>query len=218
MWRSSPPIVAVEEQQEALQDWYGSSDQDGSFPHLSGSGDVEAPMACLRMLARFYDLPFRRDVLKRILEDQLRRDTKSKAFRAAIRCHQRCDGFAGRSHSAHPRADAAVQFPALAVGSSGPVVLWDCRHNGQLLVGDPASGQEHKPLADVLNADEEGRYEILLIERSSKTPTKRFGLSWFASTERTQRCVDSGAGGQLLRAALWPAQSIVDSADHRCGD
>ena len=34
----STSIVAVEEQQEALQDWYGSSDQDGSFPHLSGSG------------------------------------------------------------------------------------------------------------------------------------------------------------------------------------
>ena len=50
--------VAVEEQQEALQDWYGSSDQDGSFPHLGGGGDVEAPMACLQMLARFYDLPF----------------------------------------------------------------------------------------------------------------------------------------------------------------
>ena len=31
----------------------------------------------------------------------------------------------------------------------------------------------------MLNADEEGRYEILLIERSSRTPTKRFGLSWF---------------------------------------
>ena len=55
----------------------------------------------------------------------------------------------------------------------------NCRHDGQLLVGDPASGQENKPLADVLNADEEGRYEILLIERSSRTPTKRFGLSWF---------------------------------------
>ena len=31
----------------------------------------------------------------------------------------------------------------------------------------------------MLNADEEGRHEILLIERSSRTPTKRFGLSWF---------------------------------------
>ena len=176
----STSIVAVEEQQEALQDWYGSSDQDGSFPHLSGSGDVEAPMACLRMLARFYDLPFRRDVLKRILEDQLRRDTEEQGISllqfAAI---SDVMGLRAAPIQLTPEQMPRVQFPALAVGSTGPVVLWDCRHNGQLLVGDPASGQEHKPLADVLNADEEGRYEILLIERSSKTPTKRFGLSWF---------------------------------------
>ena len=176
----STSLVAVEEQQEALQDWYGSSDQDGSFPHLSGSGDVEAPMACLRMLARFYDLPFRRDVLKRILEDQLRRDSENQGISllqfAAI---SDVMGLRAAPIQLTPEQMPRVQFPALAVGSTGPVVLWDCRHNGQLLVGDPASGQEHKPLADVLNADDEGRYEILLIERSSKTPTKRFGLSWF---------------------------------------
>ena len=70
---SSTAIVAVEKQQEALEDWYGRLGDDGSFPHLEGNGPVDAPIAVLRMLARYFDLPFRKDVIQRIIEDQLRR-------------------------------------------------------------------------------------------------------------------------------------------------
>ena len=64
-------------------------------------------MACLRMLARFYDLPFRRDVLKRILEDQLRRDSENQGI-SLLQFAAISDVMGlGRSYSAHPRADAA---------------------------------------------------------------------------------------------------------------
>ena len=68
---SSTAIVAVEKQQEALEDWYGKLGDDGSFPQLDGSGPVGIPMAVLRMLARYFDIPFRKDVIQRIIEDQL---------------------------------------------------------------------------------------------------------------------------------------------------
>ena len=70
---SSSAIVAVEKQQEALEDWYGRLGNDGSFPHLEGKGPIDAPLSVLRMLARYFDLPFRKDVLERILQDQLER-------------------------------------------------------------------------------------------------------------------------------------------------
>ena len=176
----STSIVAVEEQQEALQDWYGSSDQDGSFPHLSGGGDLEAPMACLRMLARYYDLPFRRDVLKRILEDQLRRDSENEGITllqfAAI---SDVMGLRAAPIQLTQEQVSRLQYPALAMGRFGPVILWSYRPKGQLLIGDPASGQQQKAVDDVLTPDENGQYEALVVERSSRTPTKRFGLSWF---------------------------------------
>ena len=43
------------------------------FHSTNGKGPIEEPLACLRMLARHFDLPFRRDVLSRILNDQLER-------------------------------------------------------------------------------------------------------------------------------------------------
>ena len=59
---SSSAIVVVERQQEALEDWYGRLGDDGTYPHLSGEGQLEGSMAVLRMLARYFDLPFRKDV------------------------------------------------------------------------------------------------------------------------------------------------------------
>ena len=56
-------------QRNALEDWYGKLRDDGSFPHQKGEGALEEDLACLRMLARFFDLPFRRDVLRRILQN-----------------------------------------------------------------------------------------------------------------------------------------------------
>ena len=41
-----------------LEDWYGRLGNDGSFPHLEGKGPIDAPLSVLRMLARYFDLPF----------------------------------------------------------------------------------------------------------------------------------------------------------------
>ena len=67
-------IVAFQQQTDALEDWYGRLNDDGSFPQMRGEGPIDEPLACLRMLARHFDLPFRRDVLRRILAYQLQRD------------------------------------------------------------------------------------------------------------------------------------------------
>ncbi|NDG24384.1 MAG: type I secretion system permease/ATPase, partial [Synechococcaceae bacterium WBB_10_009] len=139
---SSTAIVAVEQQHQALEDWYGRLGDDGSFPHLSGAGPVETPMACLRMLARQFDLPFRRDVLKRILEDQLARDSEGKGI-GLLQLAAISDllGLRASPMSVNEAQIVRLPMPALALGRDGPVVLWSVDASGQLLVGDPVSGQ-----------------------------------------------------------------------------
>ena len=177
---SSTAIVAVEQQHQALEDWYGRLGDDGSFPHLSGAGPIETPMACLRMLARQFDLPFRRDVLKRILEDQLARDAEGKGIGllqlAAI------SDLLGLRASPMRVSEAQIvrlPMPALALGRDGPVVLWSVDATGQLLVGDPVAGQGLITARALPGWDEEGELEVLCVERSARTPKKRFGLAWF---------------------------------------
>jgi len=177
---SSSAIVAVERQQEALEDWYGRLGDDGSFPHLAGDGPVETPMAALRMLARFFDLPFRKDVLTRILEDQIKRDESGSGI-GLIQLAAIAD-LMGLRASQLSVSDAQVprlQFPVLAMGAKGPVVIWSADQVGQVLVSDPTAGQGPVAINALEGRDEEGNLPVLCIERSGRTPQKRFGLAWF---------------------------------------
>ena len=177
---SSSAIVAVERQQEALEDWYGRLGDDGSFPHLSGEGPVESAMAVLRMLSRYFDLPFRKDVLTRILQDQIQRDESGNGigllqFAAIVDVM----GLRASQLEVNDAQIARLLMPAVTITNTGPVVLWDSDQVGQVLVSDPASGQGLVPIKSLDLRNEEGALPVLCIERAQLTPKKRFGLSWF---------------------------------------
>ena len=96
----------------------------------------------LRMLARHFDLPFRKDVLRRILEDQLSRDETGEGI-GLIQLAAIAD-LMGLRASQLEVSDAEVgrlQLPAIALSDSGPLVIWACDQVGQVLVSDPQVGQ-----------------------------------------------------------------------------
>jgi len=177
---SSAAIVAVERQHEALEDWYGRLGDDGTYPHLTGEGPVEGPMAALRMLARYFDLPFRKDVLTRILEDQIQRDTTGAGI-GLLQLAAISDlmGLRASQLSVNDAQIPRLQLPALVMGANGPVVIWASDMAGQVLISDPSSGQGPVAISALEGRDEEGKLPVLCIERSQKTPKKRFGLAWF---------------------------------------
>ncbi|MEN9766106.1 MAG: hypothetical protein RLZZ32_66 [Cyanobacteriota bacterium] len=178
-WVESPgAIVAVERQTDALEDWYGRLSDDGSFPQVRGEGPIDEPMACLRMLARHFDLPFRKDVLRRILVDQQQRQGD-----AGIGLQQLaavCDLMGLRaslldvSVAQLPR----LPLPVLVLQEGHPQLIWEVGA-GDALVGDPQGKQERRPLDALVGFNEEGKLTMLAVERSATTPTARFGLSWF---------------------------------------
>ena len=52
------------DKKEALADMFGDINNQNRFPHFNGEGVSGNTIACLRMLSRFFDLPFRKDILK----------------------------------------------------------------------------------------------------------------------------------------------------------
>jgi len=177
---SSSAIVAVERQQEALEDWYGRLGDDGSYPHLSGEGPVEASMAVLRMLARYFDLPFRKDVLRRILEDQLNRDESGQGI-GLLQLAAIADlmGLRASQLEVNDAQVGRLQLPAVVLGTQGPMVVWASDQVGQVLVSDPQGGQGPMAITALGQRNDEGALPVLCIERAQLTPKKRFGLSWF---------------------------------------
>ena len=187
---SSTAIVAIEQQQQALEDWYGRLGDDGTFPHLSGEGLVEVPLACLRMLARQFDLPFRRDVLRRILEDQLARNTEGQGI-GLLQLAAITDlmGLRASPMQVNDTQLRRLPVPALALGQAGPVVIWAIDQSGQLLLGDPVAGQGLVAARALQGWSDDGLLDVLCVERSARTPKKRFGLAWFLPALQQHKAV-----------------------------
>ena len=174
-------------QREALEDWYGRLHNDGSYPQHNGKGPVEEPLACLRMLARHFDLPFRRDVLSRILNDQLKRSGQGVLPLQAIAAV--CDLLGLRTTGLQPNsADLLTRlpFPALTLINGHPLVLWQARQQ-QLLIGDPIGGQRWIDATELLEQTAGEQLAVLCLERSATTPKARFGFSWFVPAIQKHR-------------------------------
>ena len=186
-WIESPGAI-VPAQSDALEDWYGRLARDGSFPHVRGKGLIDEPISCLRMLARYFDLPFRKDVLRRILQEQLSRageDGLGLLQLAAV-----CD-LMGLRASILDVSDyqlSRLELPVLILQDGHPQVLWEIGA-AQFLVGDPRSEQERRDLDSLVGFNEEGTLQVLTIQRSATTPTNRFGLGWFVPALMQHRTI-----------------------------
>ena len=166
-------------QKEALEDWYGRLRDDGTYPHLKGKGALEEPFSCLRMLARHFDLPFRKDVIQRILNNQLQTGNESiikLQTLAAI-----LDILGLRASGLQPNSEELLSrapFPAILMLKNTPIIIWESSKD-KVLISDPREEQkwvETKFLFEVSKAEE---LSLLCIEKNANTPKARFGLSWF---------------------------------------
>jgi ATP-binding cassette subfamily B protein len=148
---------------------------------------MDEPFACLRMLARSFDLPFRRDIIRRILEDQLQR-AEGKGI-SLLQLAAVADLLGLRASLLEVAAIDVTRLPlpAVALENGHPLVIWQVDNSG-LLIGDPRAGQRRLPKEQLTGLlDENGRMAVLTLERASSTPKARFGLSWFLPAIRQHR-------------------------------
>ena len=175
-WIESPASI-VPVQADALEDWYGRLHDDGSYPHYKGDGPVDETLACLRMLARHFDLPFRKDVLGRIVNDQAQHSADQGL--GLLQFAAVCDLMGLRASSLVVTKEQLkrLPLPAVIIDHGHPQLLWKL-NNDQLLVGDPRAEQHYRPV-DSFEFGNNETLSALAIERSATSPTSRFGLSWF---------------------------------------
>jgi ATP-binding cassette subfamily B protein len=187
-WIESPSALVPISQREALEDWYGRQWADGTFPHHRGSGELDEVLACLRMLARQFDLPFRRDVLRRVLADQLQRQAGEGL--GPMQLAALCDLMGLRASLLELRPDQLPRLspPALVWLEGHPRVLWQLGGRDGLL-SDPRGAQRRLSHQDLGSWSPEGTLTVLAVERNAATPTSRFGLAWFWPALRQHKVI-----------------------------
>ena len=155
------------------------------YPHVKGKGTIDSTLACFQMLAQRFNIPFRRDVVRRILTNQLSRTEKfSLPLCGAV---AELMGLKTQLVKAPAAALGRIQTPALISWQEGFAVLYEATERERVL-GVPETGIIRRSILDFQDSwGEEG--EILLLEPTKDTPQKRFGLQWFLPSLKRYRVV-----------------------------
>ncbi|MEQ8540174.1 MAG: peptidase domain-containing ABC transporter [Coleofasciculus sp. D1-CHI-01] len=168
---------------EATEDVDQTSDQRRKYPHVRGKGLLDGTLACFQMLSKHLEMPFRRDVIRRVLNEQMQRT----GGLSLPLCGAVADliGLHAQLVNVPPQSISRLQTPALVPWYEGFAVLYEAKPR-ELLLGVPELGIVRRKPADLLDSlprSEDGQspeaIPVLLVQRTKHTPKQRFGLQWF---------------------------------------
>ena len=147
-----------------------------SFPIIRGRGDLTEALAVTHMVALHEGVPFRKDIISKVLDDQLRRDKGiSLEMLGSL-----CEMLGLRSHLAEINAEhiTAIELPAVLILDKIPVILYGFRRGKYAVLGHPHSGFQKMDLEE-LKRHLGDRFRFLLSRKIGSTPTSSFGWNWF---------------------------------------
>ncbi|MEB3168358.1 MAG: peptidase domain-containing ABC transporter [Synechococcaceae cyanobacterium] len=155
------------------------------FPWYRGVGPLESPIAAFRMLSEHLNLPFRRELLRRVYQEQVKRHGEtSLALAGAV-----AESIGLQTQLLEIRAEAIQRLdpPLMLRWGNGLALIYRARAQ-RLVLGIPAVGNQELSLDEFREQwGEEG--EILTLRINELTPQRRFGFSWFLPALRQHRVV-----------------------------
>lgn len=170
---------------EPTEDADQTSQKHRKYPHVRGKGLLDSTVACFQMLSKHLEMPFRRDVIRRVLNDQMQRT----GGLSLPLCGAVADliGLHAQLVNVPPQSLNRLQTPALVPWYEGFAVLYEAKPR-ELVLGVPELGIVRRKPADLFDSlpkpeTEDGEspaaIPVLLVQRTKHTQQQRFGLQWF---------------------------------------
>ncbi len=155
------------------------------FPFVRGKGELEATIACLKMLCQHFNMPFRQDVVRRVLVNQMERSGGiSLELCGAV---AEMMGLNAQLVGVPASAIGRLQAPAMVQWQDSFALLYSISER-ELVIAVPEMGIIRRKPADFIETWGE-RGEVLLLKQTQQTPQARFGLSWFIPEVQKHRRV-----------------------------
>ena len=158
-----------------------------NYPYIKGKDPLEAGIAIFQMLSKYYGMPFRKEVINRIIEDQLNRhDYLSLPFCGAV---IELMGLTGQLVNVPTTAFNRLNAPALVMWEDSLAIVYEISEKN-LVIAQPERGRLIKKIkpAEFLETwgeEIEGRPngpkvgQVLLLQATKETPQERFSWTWF---------------------------------------
>ena len=150
-------------------------EDDQSYPHTSGYGELKETLAVCQTLALTQSVPFRPDSLTKILEDQFRRGKSVTLQLIASMCE--ILGLSSQIGTTNKNYLRGVEDPAIFIYNDVPIVFFGVKNN-RVVISHPNKGIENIPIHEFCN-DLPDEINFVISRRIASTPTSRFGWSWF---------------------------------------
>ncbi|MDZ7959802.1 MAG: peptidase domain-containing ABC transporter [Aulosira sp. DedQUE10] len=157
-------------------------DKHQKYPFFRGSGELNSAFACFQMLSKHLQIPFRREVVRRILTEQMKRQGNI-SFQLCAYLSELI-GLKVNLVDIPATSITRIPTPALIRYGENYAVLYAADANSAV-VGVPNQGIVRcKPaeLVAKLEVDESNmppQVRVLLVSITKETPQERFGLRWF---------------------------------------
>ncbi|MEM8777294.1 MAG: peptidase domain-containing ABC transporter, partial [Cyanobacteria bacterium P01_G01_bin.49] len=156
-----------------------------SYPFIKGKTPLGVGSACFQMLSQYFGMPYRRDVIRRILSEQLQRTGNlSLPLCGAI---TELMGLNAQLIKIPASSFTQLKVPALVIWQDSLAILYEVSDK-ELVLAVPEIGIVRRRPRDFLDTWGESG-EVLLLQPTKETPQERFGLRWFIPALKKYRRV-----------------------------
>ncbi len=163
-----------------------------NYPFVRGRTPAEAGLACFQMVSQYFGMPFRRDVIQRIVREQLQRtENLSLPLCGAI---TELMGLNSQLVSLPAHSITQLEPPFLIRWQNSLAVVYEASDRN-MVIAVPEMGmirRKPKEFLQTWGESEDGQIpkgEVLLLQPTKETPQQRFGLSWFLPALKKYRRV-----------------------------
>ncbi|MGL6338284.1 MAG: peptidase domain-containing ABC transporter, partial [Waterburya sp.] len=146
-----------------------------NYPFVAGKTTLEVGVACFQMLSKYFGMPFRKEVIKRVLTEQLERTPNlSLPLCGAV---SELMGLNPQLINIPAQAITRLEGPCLVLWQESLAIIYELTET-ELVIAVPELGVRRYKPEDFISTWGEGG-EVLLLKKTKETPQERFGLNWF---------------------------------------
>lgn len=145
------------------------------FPFVRGRGPIEAPLACFQMLSKHTGATFRKDIIRKVLDNQL----KSRGQITLHTCGAVAEmmGLRAQLVQVPTAAIGRLKAPAMIAWGESFAILYSIAEK-ELVMAIPEQGIRRKSPAEFIEASEENT-QVLLLQVPAGEQKEKFSLRWF---------------------------------------
>ncbi len=147
-----------------------------NYPFFGGRSETEIGIACFRMLSKYYNIPYRGDILTRIITEQVEKNGRlSLEICGAI---TELLGLNAQLIEIPAGAFGRLEAPLLTKLEDSLAVIYSA-DDKNIVVADPTLGRikQYKTVSFLERWGQNGK--VLLLKKNKETAQQKFGLGWF---------------------------------------